>query len=389
MSRLTPTSHEARVKLSRRAFLARSATLALAAKVVRELSAADRSPVEGAIPQKIVIAGTPAERGRAYGERFRPAIRAFLEREVYASFVGKPNLKDDLLRYAAACARPIKACCPEIFEELEGMAAGSGLDLTEHILLTLHEELYHRGALPAIEHCTAVAIGPPATRDGTTLVGQTWDWMPSVFGLSSIVEWQRKSGPSVLAYGYPGLPVGAGLNAAGLALCWTSADLGVHKQTVRVGVPAYVLLAHLLYQDSLDGVVREAKQNRQAGWFTFVMADADGKLLNVEGSPGKIVVEEARRRLVRVGFGSRGQTATAESEAVVLHPRCHKMYDHLKAGDGQLDRERLQRYFADADYGICVGKATIDMMVFDTTNKRAFLSRGPEYRVEWKEFAFA
>jgi hypothetical protein len=389
MSQFTQAMHQARGKLSRRAFLARSAVLALSAKLVPGVSAAERTPVEGAIPQKVVIEGTPTERGRAYGERFRPGIRAFLEREIYASFVGKPNLKDDLLQYAAACAGPIKACCPEIFEELEGMTSGSGLDLPEHILLTLHEELYHRGVLPVIEHCTAVAIGPPATSDGTTLVGQTWDWMESVFGLSSILEWRRTSGASLLAYGYPGLPVGAGLNSAGLAVCWTSADLRVQKQSVRVGVPAYVLLAHLLYQDSLEGVVREAKQNRQAGWFTFVMADAEGRLLNVEGSPKMIVHEEARRRLVRVGFGSRGQTATAESDPVVLHPRCQKMYDHLKTGDGKLDRERLQRFFADSDYGICVGRATIDMMVFDTTNKRAYLSRGPAYRVEWKEFAFS
>jgi hypothetical protein len=36
-----------------------------------------------------------------------------------------------------------------------------------------------------------------------------------------------------------------------------------------------------------------------------------------------------------------------------------------------------------------VGKSTIDMMVFDCTNRVAHLSRGPSYRTEWKEFRFA
>jgi hypothetical protein len=36
-----------------------------------------------------------------------------------------------------------------------------------------------------------------------------------------------------------------------------------------------------------------------------------------------------------------------------------------------------------------VGKGTIDMMIFDTTERVAWLSRGPSYRVDWKEFRFS
>ena len=59
--------------------------------------------------------------------------------------------------------------------------------------------------------------------------------------------------------GYPGLWVGAGLNAAGLALCWTSADLGKNGIGARVGIPSYALLTHLLYQETLKDVAAEAR----------------------------------------------------------------------------------------------------------------------------------
>ena len=56
---------------------------------------------------------------------------------------------------------------------------------------------------------------------------------------------------------------------------------------------------------------------------------------------------------------------------------------------GRTDVDMLRAHFGDPTRGICVGKATIDMMVFDTTNRTAHLSRGPEYGASWREYGFA
>jgi hypothetical protein len=335
----------------------------------------------------IVIAGRPRERGRRYGRRFRDEIGEFLDREIYRAFEGSLAAKAELLRYAAACSRVIRAECPTIADELEGMAEATGLRLEEHVLITLHEELYHRGGLPPVSHCTAVAVGPPES-PGRTFVGQTWDWMESVAGMSSALQWRRDDGPSLLAYAFPGLWVGAGMNSAGLALCWTSAELGKPKHVPRVGLPAYVLLAHLLYQPTLDAAIEAAKRGRQAGWFTFVMADGSGRLLNVEGSPEGVACEEATGRLVRVGFGSRRMTEAAGGRGPARHPRCSTMDAVLDRTRGRTDLNAMRTNFSDPARGICVGKATIDMMVFDTVARTAHLSRGPEYGVAWRRYGF-
>jgi hypothetical protein len=336
----------------------------------------------------VVIPGSPRERGRCYGRRFGDAIHAFLDREIYGAFQGSVAAKEELLRYAAACWRVIRAECPVIADELEGMAEATGVRLEEHVLITLHEELYHRGVLPPVPHCAAVAVGPPET-EGHTFVGQTWDWMQSVAGMSSALRWCRGDGPSLLCYAFPGLWVGAGLNSAGLALCWTSAGLGKPKQMPRVGLPAYVLLAHLLYQPTVDAAVEAAKRGRHAGWFTFVMADSAGRLLNIEGSPDGVACEEASGRLIRIGFGSRRMTATADGQAPQRHPRCATMNALLDRSQGHTDSSAMRRNFGDPARGICVGRATIDMMVFDTTARTAHLSRGPDYGVAWRQFSFA
>lgn len=334
----------------------------------------------------VVISGTPRERGRQYGRRFADATRAFLDREIYTPFVTETASKDELLRYADACGRVVRAQCPVIFDEMEGMAEGSGLRLEEHLLLTLHEELYHRGVLPPIAHCTAVAVGQPQTRNQVAYVGQTWDWMQSVAGLSQMLRWQRAEGPDLMAYAFPGLWVGAGLNSAGLALCWTSAALGQPGQMPRVGLPSYVLLAHLLYQETLDAVREEAQRGTHAGWFTFVMADADGRLMNIEGSPDGIEVAAPTGRLVRAGYGTRRMSQTPDDQPVPRHARCVALDNKLDAAAGQVDLQTLQEAFTDPHGGICAGANTIDMMVFNTTHRAAYASRGSAYGVTWREY---
>jgi hypothetical protein len=335
-----------------------------------------------------ILEGSPKERGQAYGKQQRVAIRDFLEKEVYAAFAGKPATKQQMLQYASSCAKVVRAECPLVAEEFQGVAQGAGLSFDEIVLINLHEELYHRTELPQHGHCTAVAVGPPDTGNKHTYVGQTWDWMQSVAGKSCVTEWRRGEGVSVLAYGFPGMPMGAGVNEAGIALCWTSAGLGVKGQRPRVGIPSYLLIAHLLAQKDLDSVLREARKDKHAGWFTFVLADGDGRLVNIEGSPERVVVEPAEGRLARVLYGSREMAGVSSGGEVAFHPRCQKMYDLLRASQGRMDLARLQAYFSEPKYEINVGKSTIDMMVFDTTARAAYLSRGPSYKVSWREYVF-
>jgi isopenicillin-N N-acyltransferase-like protein len=332
--------------------------------------------------------GKAKERGQAYGKRFREAIRDFLEKEIDRAFAGGPATKEQMLAYAAACAKVVRGECPLVAAEFEGIAEGAGLTFDEIVLINLHEEFYHRSELPKHGHCTAVAVGPPDTADKHSYVGQTWDWMTSVAGKSCVTEWRRADGVSVLAYGFPGMPMGAGINARGLALCWTSAALGSKGQTPRVGIPSYMLIAHLLAQKNLDDVIHEVRKNKHAGWFTFVMADGAGRLVNIEGSPERVVIEPAKSRLVRVGYGSREMTGGRPGERVPLHARCRKLYDLLAEAQGHTDLSRLQEFFADPKYTINAGKATIDMMVFDTTARAAYLSRGPSYKTAWRTFTF-
>jgi hypothetical protein len=310
------------------------------------------------------IAGKPRERGKQYGQKFQESIRAFLDKEIYRRYT--PNAKypkDKLLVYAGQCATAIKEFSPTIMDEMEGMAEGSGLKLEELVLITLHEELVHGGVLPKVEHCTPLAAGAPDTADGNSYVGQTWDWMASVFGLSSVLHWQRTEGPGVLAYAYPGLWVCAGVNAAGVGMCWVTGP--GYGPNLRVGIPAYVLCAQVLYQDSLDKAVAEVRRDKHAGTFTFLVADASGQQATLRCGPGKIDVAMAK--------GCSDPTGRAAK--------------HMAEGKGKLDVPLLQTSLK----RVCIGKKsdsvfTVDGMLFNTTRREAHFTRGPDLAGAWQTF---
>lgn len=59
------------------------------------------------------------------------------------------------------------------------------------------------------------------------------------------------------------------------------------------------------------------------------------------------------------------------------------MYNFIERSNGQNNLARLQEYFVELKYTINAGKATIDMVVFDTTARTAYLSRGESCGLDW------
>jgi len=161
---------------------------------------ADRRPLanrpECSDHSLVTISGPACERSRTYGRNLATAIREFLNVQICSVFVEDSARRDEMLRYAGACLKPMRQLSPELIDELEGMAEGSELQLEEHVLLTLHEELWHCGVVPSVDHWTAVAVGPSDTCDGKTYVAQSWHWMPEGYGKFQMLLWKREDTPS-------------------------------------------------------------------------------------------------------------------------------------------------------------------------------------------------
>jgi len=237
--------------------------------------------------KRFEFSGEPYERGYSYGETCREKISRFLKESFYDAFMlGKTSeaSKEQMLKFAKRYTPYIEDYSPEIYEQMKGIAYGSGKTLEEITLIFLHEESSILGEKELMRHCTVIAATGPATISGETYISQTWDESYEDFweGDKPILLYEkRKSGPDILAWAYPGLLANAGMNSEGLSITWTSTP----RAPYEIGVPTYVIIAEILKRKSIDEALAAIINAKRAGSFKLTLADRNGEIYIVEATP--------------------------------------------------------------------------------------------------------
>ncbi len=178
--------------------------------------------------------------------------------------------------------------------------------------------------------CTAFAATGRATRSGRTLLGQSWDnYLEWYEGFPSFLLRRKNSeGFEALSYAYPGMLAAAGINSAGIALCWNS----VPRLKLKIGVPTYVIVAEVLRQETIGNALAAVFRAERAGCFNFLLANEE-EIYNLEATPDDIEVsysadylghanhyltkrfrQEERRQEREQREGSRGSRQTGQGQ---------------------------------------------------------------------------
>ncbi|MGN6187518.1 MAG: C45 family autoproteolytic acyltransferase/hydrolase [Conexibacter sp.] len=237
----------------------------------------------------VEVAGSARARGEQYGRAVAGRIRRSVER--YAALYAYHARID----WAAACERarayvePIEAYDPRYLQELEGIAAGSGLSLLDLVALNIRTEIINSarvlGLAPTVAgpaECTSLGA---RRADGDVIVGQNWDYYAHCRQTVVVLAAVPDDGPSFVTVVEAGLLAKAGMNAAGLALV-TNGIATVHDDGTP-GVPYHVLLRALLEADSL-AAARTAlvRAPRRAATGNYLLGTAAGDLVDVEAWAG-------------------------------------------------------------------------------------------------------
>ncbi|MFW6190864.1 MAG: C45 family autoproteolytic acyltransferase/hydrolase [Candidatus Bipolaricaulota bacterium] len=161
--------------------------------------------------EKVKISGSPLERGKEYGRKLKGRIDEFVA-YLLGEFGKQEGSDVDLLTHSEKYIPFIKDYSKEIYDELRGTAEGSGRELEEIVMIALHEE--RRSFSELSQGCTAFAVTGGGTKDGSNLMGQTWDITPELCQNADpfLLQVNREAGPNFLSYTYPGMMAGAGLN---------------------------------------------------------------------------------------------------------------------------------------------------------------------------------
>jgi predicted choloylglycine hydrolase len=193
------------------------------------------------------------------------------------------DLSEGQLTFARECEIHVKQACPQLVEELHGLAEGGGFEYDR--VATLEWSL----VLPSA--CTVFAISRHFTQGGKTIVARNYDWLEETLGDNTIIHTQPLGGCASLGFTTVGVGRECGINEAGLVIGSTS----VSYSNMQPGV--FVTAATRWMLDTCRNVT-EASRFLQSipkvAGFHFLLADADDNIVCVESCPEKTHITPIR-----------------------------------------------------------------------------------------------
>lgn len=237
-------------------------------------------------PPRIDLHGGPMERGRAQAA-LAPgsvaAVRALFAARLHATrdVLARPHVR----RFLAAQWEFAATNDPDGLAEMEGIAAGYGLDPTNLFAFL------HAGQLAGLpdDGCTAWAFAHP---DHGAILVKNRDLRGPALPLQRVFlhhdpAWGERRLLCVGSLGAPGA-YSSGINSDGFALV----DTQVVTTDQGVGLLRYFLMTRLLARcATVEQAIGELHATRHAGGGTLILADATGVMAAVEIGHRRLAVE--------------------------------------------------------------------------------------------------
>ena len=239
----------------------------------------------------IELSGTSREIGRAYGS----ACRAQIERAMgtfEAKLLDLGVALDVAIAHAMRSLPYCREVAPDLVQEVEGIASGSGLSFEQIFALNASLDLYgasQRFRETPPPECWALAVTGAATANGRTLMLWTAEddarWLEACVLLRILPE----GGLPCLVWTIAGSVGRPGLNPllAMSAVCRTTSDVGE-------GLPYPFVCRRILAAESVAVAVEAIGSVQRMSGMGYVLGDAVGVIAVVETSAGAHRVVEGR-----------------------------------------------------------------------------------------------
>jgi isopenicillin-N N-acyltransferase-like protein len=337
----------------------------------------------------IEISGGPHDRGHEYGAASKQLIGEQVDAHYsyYQRYCG--FAKRTVLRLAGKYMPFVERYNWELEAEIRGISEGAERSRSEILMLLAYWELMYRYAIP--RGCTAIGLTGAATVNGETFVGQNNDEVLEPFGeaFGTVVHATPDSGPSFVAYTYPGFPGQMGINSDGIALCVNTLISDKHA----LGVPFQAITREILQQRSIGDALHAIARAKRASSGNFLIADANGEIYDVETTPDRYDCFYSSERMVHTNHFLSTKLGVARD--VILDRlidtiiRYNRMNRTLREMNRRASVEDLMMLFKDHlnyPHSICAHVderqapnekvRTADCMIFSPSRKLMWLARG-------------
>lgn len=240
----------------------------------------------------ISLSGSPFELGFQHGSQAKKAIednvRFYMNLWQYLG----GGRRDEILKDIQGFVPYIEQCDPQILEELQGVADGSGVKVEEIVALNARTEVTFaclpnpmKGAAPG--GCTSFAITPEATQNGHMFIGQNWDWRAEAENSCIVLKLHQQDKPDIIMHTEAGTVGHRGFNSAGIGVCINY--IRCEDDEFRLGLPFLIKLRVILNSTNLPDCLKMLMSFVGPNSMNMVIAHRDGEAIDVENTPNDVL----------------------------------------------------------------------------------------------------
>ena len=239
------------------------------------------------------VSGSAYERGYRHGQAFAGEIAALTEDRLRLSCDpawtgGQGATLDEVLALGRACLAYHHEFDAGLMEEMQGMAAATGLGVNELVIMNGFTDFVdivanpamlrhpHAPALAAGEEddgggCTAFVVAPAASGDRRGYLGQTWDMHASATPYVLLLDVRPDDGPALLTFTITGCVGMIGMNEHGVAVGINNL-LGADG---RPGVHWVYVVRKMLAQPTVDAALAVLSGAHLSGAHNYLLLGPD------------------------------------------------------------------------------------------------------------------
>jgi isopenicillin-N N-acyltransferase-like protein len=342
-------------------------------------------PAEHTFPL-IHVAGSAYELGYQHGAQAADLIRRYLALIERVTGLPRDRLCGNALRFVPL----LDAFNPAYMAEVRGLAAGAQISFEEAMLCQARAEAAYQNDAG----CSAFALTGAATRGGQTLAGQNQDLPPEYGEVALLLHVAPDDGrPRALMFTFAGQLGYAGLNQAGLAHFANA----LYDYAWQPGLPKYAMQRTILEQRSVDQAVELLRRNRLCSANNFVLADAGGRMADIEIRPegmAEYADADPDRRVHTNHYVSERFAPLETNTLADSCPRLDRLNALIREQWGQITVEALKTMLADHAHdpgGICrhgaAGYHTISGYIAEPAEGILHVRRGHGCLGTWQAYA--
>jgi len=292
----------------------------------------------------IKVAGSPYEMGYQHGQACEDRIRRFIQLIIEGATGGDSTRRQDVLNRTKVFQPLFEEYCPNLVEEVRGLAVGARISFEEALLLQIRGEINSVRA-----ECTAYVISKEGTASGEIIIGQNSDMTPIMEELGIVLHLTPEKGTNIMMWTFGGHLGYHGMNSAGVAHFANALSGGPDW---RIGLPHYPVKRRMLEQTTVAECLRLLDKTQVCSSGNYVLAGACKTITDVELTPeGYDTLDDAGEGfIVHTNHFLTKRFASPDTDALSSQDsfqRLEQLKTLVKNEYGSITVESIKRFLSD------------------------------------------